>query len=139
MLIRLFDVGEVVVVHDDVPVGEVRIVPPLPTAANIVPDQAMPFRLLTTVVVCAVHNDPSGEVMIAPPSPTAANIALDDAMAFRLVAVDKVEVCDVHTIPSEDLTMAALAPTAAKALPDQAMPLRSLDLPEDRRYHAAPS
>ncbi len=122
----MFRVLEDGAVHDNVPVGEVTIVPLSPTATNCVSDEATPFRLLVVGdEVSNVHDvtAPVGEVRIVPLFPTATNcgccdsVPLDQAMPLR--SFDVPEFSSFHADPVGEERMVPLCPTAVNCDPDQ--------------------
>jgi hypothetical protein len=65
------------------PSGDVRIVPPVPTATKSPSPYVTPRRLLDITKDCEVQVIPSVEVMIAPSMPTATYVVPFVAIAFK--------------------------------------------------------
>src|SRR5689334_6131527 len=104
------------------PLGEVRITPPLPAATNWAPHQATAVSVLVVGEVRRVQLTPSGEVRITPPLPTAAKSerGLDQVTPKRSWVAP--EVCGSHEIPSgEVVTMMPAWPAVVNRPPDQAI------------------
>jgi hypothetical protein len=102
--LRAFAVPEGCDVHVD-PVGDVRMVPPAPTATNcvVIPDQVTPARFAEEPEVCDAQVTPSEEVMMVPIPPTAANCVPDQETPRKSLTTEN-EVLDV-TIPPGAVTL----------------------------------